>query len=371
MVLSWQRNWRKEGLTLKLQLDNTKTYAIALEGGGAKGAYQIGVWKALAEAGIKYNAVSGTSVGALNAALMCMGDLERAIQLWSDIRLSNVINMDAEEEQGFRRLMNGVLEPEDFREIIPQILDVIKNRGLDVAPLRSWVREIVDAEIIHASKVELFVTTMSISDRKGLEVRLNDLSANEICDMLLASSYHPSFRLEKLGGKLYADGCFVDSLPVHVLVENGYKDIIGVRLPSLGIEKRFKMPEDVSITTIHTNSDLGFVLNFDAELSRRNINIGYYDAQRVLYGLYGGEYYIDRSLSEQDALNVLIGIYGREGRNLRRLCEQRLPKLAKKLSVADGDYYQLLIAILESRARARGLEKFQVYSDKDLIKILF
>ena len=81
---------------MKLQLDNTKIYAIALEGGGAKGAYQIGVWKALDEAGIKFNAVSGTSVGALNGALMCMGDLEKAIALWCDIRLSDIINMDEE-----------------------------------------------------------------------------------------------------------------------------------------------------------------------------------------------------------------------------------------------------------------------------------
>ena len=47
---------------MQLKLDTSKTYAIALEGGGAKGAYEIGAWKALEEAGIKYNAVSGTSV---------------------------------------------------------------------------------------------------------------------------------------------------------------------------------------------------------------------------------------------------------------------------------------------------------------------
>ena len=55
---------------MELKLDNTKTYAIALEGGGAKGAYEIGVWKALDEAGIKFNAVAGTSVGSMNGALI-------------------------------------------------------------------------------------------------------------------------------------------------------------------------------------------------------------------------------------------------------------------------------------------------------------
>ena len=37
---------------MELKLDRNKTYGLALEGGGAKGAYQIGAWKALREAGI-------------------------------------------------------------------------------------------------------------------------------------------------------------------------------------------------------------------------------------------------------------------------------------------------------------------------------
>ena len=63
---------------MELKLDRNKTYGLALEGGGAKGAYQIGAWKALREAGIRFSAVSGTSVGALNGAMIVMDDLEKA-----------------------------------------------------------------------------------------------------------------------------------------------------------------------------------------------------------------------------------------------------------------------------------------------------
>ena len=56
-------------------IDLEKEYGVVLEGGGAKGAYQIGAWRALWEAGVKIRGISGTSVGALNGALMCMGDL--------------------------------------------------------------------------------------------------------------------------------------------------------------------------------------------------------------------------------------------------------------------------------------------------------
>ena len=47
-------------------LDLTKEYGLVLDGGGARGAYQIGAWTALEEAGVKVCAVAGTSVGALN-----------------------------------------------------------------------------------------------------------------------------------------------------------------------------------------------------------------------------------------------------------------------------------------------------------------
>ena len=49
-------------------IDLTKEYGLVLDGGGARGAYQIGAWKALVEAGVKIQAVAGTSGGAVNGA---------------------------------------------------------------------------------------------------------------------------------------------------------------------------------------------------------------------------------------------------------------------------------------------------------------
>ena len=60
----------------------TPRIGLVFDGGGAKGAYQIGIWKALHELGLdKYvTAVAGTSVGGLNAALFTQGDLESAYE---------------------------------------------------------------------------------------------------------------------------------------------------------------------------------------------------------------------------------------------------------------------------------------------------
>lgn len=350
---------------MELKIDNSKTYAIALEGGGAKGGYEIGVWQALDEAGIKYNAVSGTSVGALNGGLMAMRDLPRAIDAWNNMKLGKVIELDEEQEENLSRAFNGDIGLDDVQRLIPEALEIIKNRGLDVAPLRAWVREVVDAKAIKESDVELYIATVSITDRKALEVKVNDLPEDQICDMLLASAYHPTFRLEKLGGKFYTDGGFVDTLPLHALVTNGYKDIIAVRIPGIGHNRRFKMQDDVNVTYIATNADLGGVLNFDAEQSRRDMAIGYLDAKRVLYGLYGKHYYIERSMTDREALNMLLDSL-ETGMNLRQFCERDLPRVARHLD-AEGDYYELLIAVLEDAAAKQDIDNMRIYKDTELV----
>ena len=350
---------------MELKIDNGKTYAIALEGGGAKGGYEIGVWQALDEAGIKYNAVSGTSVGALNGGLMAMRDLPRAKDAWNNMKLGKVIELDEEQEENLSHAFNGDIGLDDVQRLIPEALEIIKNRWLDVAPLRAWVREVVDAKAIKESDVELYIATVSITDRKALEVKVNDLPEDQICDMLLASAYHPTFKLEKLGGKFYTDGGFVDTLPLHALVTNGYKDIIAVRIPGIGHNRRFRMPDDVNITYIATNADLGGVLNFDAEQSRRDIAIGYLDAKRVLYGLYGKHYYIERSMTDREALNMLLDSL-ETGENLRQFCERDLPRVARHLD-AEGDYYELLIAVLEDAAAKQDIDNMRIYKDTELV----
>ncbi len=63
------------------------SYGVVFGRGGGRGSYELGVWKALDEYKDYFDigAVSGSSVGALNAALYACGDLDRAEQMWYDI----------------------------------------------------------------------------------------------------------------------------------------------------------------------------------------------------------------------------------------------------------------------------------------------
>ena len=198
-------------------------------------------------------------------------------------------------------------------------------------------------------------------------MKVNDLPENELYDMLPASSYHPTFRQAPLGGKYYTDGGMIDTLPLHVLVENGYKDILAVRIPGHGLERRFRLPEDVNVTYISTRSDLGSVLNFSPEQARRDMEIGYWDAQRVLYGLVGNKYYVNRTMQDRDALNLLLR-RAPAGVSLRRYCEVLLPGMARRLGVSEGDYFEIWLALTEELAQAKGLETLKLYTDWDLQK---
>ncbi|MBE6980216.1 MAG: patatin-like phospholipase family protein [Ruminococcaceae bacterium] len=347
---------------MELKLDTSKIYAIALEGGGARGAWQVGAWRALEEAGVRYNAVSGTSVGAINGALMAMRDLTQAEQIWKDIRFSQIINV-SDEDMG--RIMGGGFENlAQVKSAFQTIKTIISDRGLDVEPLKNLLAERVDEDKIRNSGVELFLTTVSVTDRKELEIDVKDLAEGEIKDMIMASAYHPAFKQAPIGGKTYADGGFYDLVPISALVSRGYKDLIVLRLNSFGIERRVKIPEDVTVTTIAPYADLGNVLNFSSDQSAVNMVLGYYDAQRVLYGLYGHDYYIDRTMTEEEAYELLVRHLRPENTTLRQLNEDILPRFAKRLD-CDGDYYDIFICMMERLAASCSLTPYRIRTDRE------
>lgn len=347
---------------MELKFDTSKIYAIALEGGGARGAWQVGAWRALEEAGVRYNAVSGTSVGAINGALMAMRDLPQAEAVWRDIHFSQVANVD---EESMKRIMT--LDFENLNQVknaLHTVKGILKDRGLDVEPLRNLLAERVDEEKIRNSGVEFYLTTVDVTDRKELEIDARELEPGQLKDMIMASAYHPAFRQEKISGKTYADGGFYDAVPINALISRGYKNLIVLRIHGFGVERKVKIPEDVTITTIAPNANLGNILNFSSELSAVNMALGYFDTQKVLYGLYGKDYYIDRTMTEEESYQILKAHLQTPDRTLRSLNEEIIPGFAKKLG-CQGDYYHIFIAMMERLAQSCDLTPFRIRTDRE------
>ena len=355
---------------MELKVDTSKTYAIALEGGGARGAYQIGAWRALNEVGIKYNAVAGASVGALNGAMMAMRDLALAEKLWLDMRFSRVMDVD---DRAMSDLFRGKLLSVDWKNLGAGIKKALNEGGVDVTPLRNLIGEYVDPEKIAASGVDFYISTYSVTGHEGLDLNAADLAPDVLCDMLLASAYFPVFKHEMLGGKKYTDGGAFNVFPLSPLFEAGYRDIIAIRLYGLGVEKRVKIPNDAIIHTIAPIKSLGNMLDFDTDSCRNNFKLGYFDAKRTLYGLYGTKYYIDRTMTEYEAYAVLTDIalsYYDEEISLRQLNEKLIPKISRDLT-SKGDYYDLLIDFTETAADKYRIPEFEIMTDKELIEKIF
>lgn len=366
----------------KLQLDPTKEYGIVLEGGGAKGAYQVGAWAALLEAGIKIKGIAGTSVGALNGALMCMDDLDRAEKLWDNISWSQVMDVDdAWIEQWKARDFSSI----SIHELLAEGKKILKDRGLDITPLKTLIENTIDEDKILGSEKEFFVSTISLSDRRPLIVNMKELAEGEMKDMLLASAYLPGFKRERLGGKLYVDGGGANNVPVDVLVEHGYQNIIVIRIYGLGYdtEKSFVAPEDVSLYHIAPRQNLGGILEFDKKKARRNRKLGYLDGKRMLYGLAGKRYYIDasgseayyfdRMMSEAELLKAYLmrGILQEEieePSGYRRYTEVIFPRLAQEFGLEkDWDYRDLYVSVLEHLAGKLRISRMKVYSVPELL----
>ena len=335
---------------MKPVIDLTKEYGIVLEGGGAKGAYQIGAWKALVEAGVKINAIAGTSVGALNGALMCMGDVEKAEKIWKEIKYSSVMDVnDVWMEDALAR-------ERSLREVIPEIIRRISEGGVDINPLKQLIRENIDEKKIRGSGIEFCVLTFSVSKMKEIDISIHDIPEGMLADFLLASAYLIGFKNEKLHGQTYIDGGMINNVPTNSLIKRGYENIIQIRIYGPGVKVRVKKTEKTVIHEIAPTVKLGNIIEFEKKRSRQNMKIGYYDAKRMLYGLIGQIYYIEQT---------------REKWYYKKMLEQ-LSEIEKaeiafilKLSIGFTDM-DLYLAMLEASAKLLRVPKYQIYTVQEL-----
>lgn len=361
------------------QFDYEKEYGLVLEGGGAKGAYQIGVWKALLEHGVKIKGVSGVSVGALNGALMCMGDYEQAKDLWSNLDYSSIMNIDSNQVD---KLLSHHIKDLKFSELRKDVVHILKDKGIDIKPLKELIDKWVDEDKIRKSDIEFIFGTFLVSKLKEVEISTKQPEDENLKDFLLASASLPAFRNERLNGQKYLDGGIFNNVPIDMLINRGYKDIIVIRIYGLGLEKPIKIPKDVNLIEIAPRINLGGILEFDPAKIRRNINVGYYDGLRCLRSLQGRIYYIDSSLTEEECLIKLIHTneavkmalleyykqdFSVEALYTRKFIEVICPNLASSLNMKkEWSYKELYLSLMELCAKSLKITKYRIYSDIEL-----
>ena len=99
----------------------------------------------------------------------------------------------------------------------------------------------------------------------------------------------------------------------------------------------------------------------------------YFDGMRLLYGLQGNKYYIDRTYTEETAYSLMI-TYIRDylkatgnTASLREINERILPKIAFRANALGKDYYDIFISAVEIAAAEAGIDLYRIYTEDELI----
>ena len=259
---------------------------LVLEGGGTKGAYQLGAYKALKELGMEFDGIVGTSIGALNAAFIIQGDYDIMEDIWlnQDYKSFMII-----EEDLYEKYKNTEFKVKDIVAIVDLMNRVRKNEGIDITPLKNLLKEYIDEDKIRKSSKDFGLVTVYL-DKKIIPQHLmkEDIPEGQLVDYLIASASLPIFQLDKLDDKLYLDGFLSDNTPVGLLANKKYDDIIVLRLSNdVTGDKNLKKYVDINLTVIKPSMDLGGSLNKDKDHMEKLFKLGYMDVMKT-YKRYDG-----------------------------------------------------------------------------------
>lgn len=276
---------------------------LVFAGGGGKGAYEIGVWKALRETGFdRYvRAAAGTSVGGLNAALFVQGDYEIAEQIWENISPQQILSRKnraqkaMEKGEGYRR---SIFTRAGMRDIIDRNLNlgIFDESGLNCYLACYKVKEEskfmylfnkLDSKKSDENLHNLFrklLISEQIIEKKATYFNLRNYTFEERKRILLATSAIPLiFPDERVRNAHFVDGSVRDNVPILPLYcQEKCNMIIVVHLKRESDLICYDEYPNARILEIVPKENLGGifrgVLDFDPSHAKERIEMGYRDA---------------------------------------------------------------------------------------------
>ena len=246
---------------------------FVLSGGGSRGAYEVGVWQALRELGIKIDVVTGTSVGAINGALVSQGAFDLAVSLWKALETHMVF--DTKESKN----ISGKF---DFN---------FELGGTAPTGLKKLLSAHLEETVIRKSPIDFGLVTVEYPAMKPVFLKIKDIPEGQLSDYILASAAcFPAVKTHEIRGKQFIDGAFTDNLPINLALEMGADTVIAVDLEAIGITNKTNLNEVDKMITISCPWDLGNFLLFDKVNSSRIMRLGYLDTFKS-FEIYEGNYY--------------------------------------------------------------------------------
>ena len=205
---------------------------LVLQGGGALGAYQVGVYEALDEAGIAPQWVIGTSIGAINAALIAGSKpgerIDRLSEFWSRVQNDHFVpgglpNWLSSAVRNGLAITSGV--PAFFSPNPMAFLSPHNRLGADSAgyysvdPLRRALEELIDLDQLNHGGTRITVGASSVRTAEMRYFDSRDMPL-QIDHILASGALPPGFPPVRIDGELYWDGGILSNTPVEVVFDD-------------------------------------------------------------------------------------------------------------------------------------------------------
>jgi NTE family protein len=206
---------------------------LVLQGGGALGAYQVGVYQALHEAGIEPDWVIGTSIGAINASLICGNRpehrLDRLSAFWQQVEQQGVI-ASAFDPFGFGPMLGTMTTvmrglPSFFTPNLLAWRGARAAAGVEqasyysTAPLRATLGELIDWEYLCDCRTRLTVGAVNVCSgrMRYFDSREEPLGVDHV---MASGALPPAFGAIRIDGEPYWDGGIYSNTPIEAVLDD-------------------------------------------------------------------------------------------------------------------------------------------------------
>jgi len=205
---------------------------LVFQGGGALGAYQAGVYQALHEAGVEPDWVIGTSIGAINAALIAGAPKDERIArldaFWSRVATSKFMGLPLPDWTGLpiRNMMTiasglpAFFSPRPLAFTNPFLpLGANASAYYSVSPLRELLGELIDFDWVNTGAMRLSVGAAKVQSAEMVyfDSRAEPLAVDHV---LASGALPPAFPAVRIDGELYWDGGILSNTPVEAVFDD-------------------------------------------------------------------------------------------------------------------------------------------------------
>ncbi len=267
--------------------------AIVFAGGGSKGAYQIGVWKALNELDESFDIATGTSIGAVNAAFYVQRDYGAAEEMWSNLDVSSVMVNGINFEKSFEAIFG------QRDQLIPFIKTYVNKKGADVTPFLDKLKYYFDADKFFGSDIDYGLITVKYPSFEPREVIKTQMTDRENAWQWIAASAaaFPVFPAFEIDGQEYVDGGYFDNIPVATAFKLGAERVTVIDLKPDRVHMGYiRHPW---IHYIKPSRDLGTFLNFEKDALNFSMTLGYNDCMKEYGRFYGDTYTFEPDIESE------------------------------------------------------------------------